>query len=103
MADAARDAQLLHQPQEPAHRPGRFDAHDDRRRQAGVELPDRLALVLQRAARPISPVSRSNIAIVCWLACKSHPIIRISASFDPSAVRVDTAQSTRAVARPTSL
>src|SRR5262249_59297546 len=35
----------------------------------------------------ISPVSQSSIAITCWLACKSHPIIRISASFDPSAVR----------------
>jgi hypothetical protein len=29
-------------------------------------------------------------------------IIRISASFDPSAVRMDTTQSARAVARPTS-
>jgi hypothetical protein len=30
-------------------------------------------------------------------------MMRISASFDPSAVRVDTAQSTRAVVRSTSL
>jgi hypothetical protein len=28
----------------------------------------------------------SNIATVCWRACKSHPIIRISASFGPSTV-----------------
>src|SRR6516225_9812186 len=41
--------------------------------------------------------------MVCLAVCKSQPIIRISASFDPSAVWVDTAQSTRAVARPTSL
>jgi hypothetical protein len=32
-------------------------------------------------------VSRSSIAIDCWLACKSHPISLISASFNPSAVR----------------
>jgi hypothetical protein len=31
------------------------------------------------------------IASVCWRACKSHPIILISASFGPSAVRVITA------------
>jgi hypothetical protein len=31
----------------------------------------------------------SSIAIVCWRACKSHPIIRISASFGPSTVRVN--------------
>ena len=42
-----------------------------------------------------SPVSQSNIAIVCCAACKSQPIIFISASFDPSAVRVDATQSTR--------
>src|SRR5262245_31008809 len=41
--------------------------------------------------------------MVCFAVCKSQPIIRISASFDPSAVRVDTSQSSRAVVRPTSL
>ena len=52
----------------------------------------------------ISPIRwRGPIAIVCCAACKSQPIIRISASFDPNAVRVDTAQSMRAVVRPTSL
>ena len=34
-------------------------------------------------------------AIDCWLACKSQPISLISASFNPSAVSVDAAQSTR--------
>jgi hypothetical protein len=34
-------------------------------------------------------VSLSSIANVCWRACKSHPIIRISASFGPSSVRVN--------------
>src|ERR1700686_4007756 len=51
----------------------------------------------------ISPVVVSSIANACWRACKSHPIIRISASFGPSSVRVNTAQFTRAVARPASL
>src|SRR5258708_13519882 len=37
-----------------------------------------------------APVSRSNIAIDCWLECKAHPIIFISASFDPSTVSMDT-------------
>jgi hypothetical protein len=31
----------------------------------------------------------SSIATVCWRACKSHPIICISASFGPSTVRVN--------------
>src|SRR5436189_133798 len=43
----------------------------------------------------ITPVSRSSIAIDCWAACKSQPISRISASFNPSAASVDAAQSTR--------
>src|SRR6266446_3506827 len=37
-----------------------------------------------------SPVVVSSIANVCWRACKSHPIILISASFGPSTVRVNT-------------
>jgi hypothetical protein len=51
----------------------------------------------------LRPMSSSNIARVCCAACKSQPIILISASFDPSAVRVDPTQSTQGVARPTSL
>ena len=50
-----------------------------------------------------APVVVPSIANVCWRACKSHPIILISASFGPSTVRVITEQFTRAVARPTSL
>jgi hypothetical protein len=41
--------------------------------------------------------------LLCCVAWRSQPIILISASFDTSAVKVDTTQSTRAVARPTSL
>jgi hypothetical protein len=50
-----------------------------------------------------SPDRVSSIATVCWRACKSYPIIRISASFGPSTVGVNTEHSTRAVARPASL
>src|SRR5579864_5229288 len=45
----------------------------------------------------------STIEIVCCRACKSHPIIRISASFDPSLCALDSTQFTRIVVRPTSL
>ena len=37
-----------------------------------------------------APVVVPSIANVCWRACKSHPIILISASFGPSTVRVNT-------------
>ncbi len=43
-----------------------------------------------RVSFTTSPVAVSSIANVCWRACKSHPIIRISASFDPSTVGVNT-------------
>jgi hypothetical protein len=43
-----------------------------------------------RVMATISPVVVSSIANACWRACKSHPIIRISASFGPSTVRVNT-------------
>ena len=59
-------------------------------RQAPHKTPGPPRLRASTSARLTSPVSRSSIAIVCWLACKSHPIIRISASFNPSAVSMDT-------------
>jgi hypothetical protein len=76
-----------------------------------VEFPKRLHAgmntLLAREQLPadagMSDFAVAQDAIVCCAACKSQPIVRISASFDPSAVRVDTAQSTRAVVRPTSL
>jgi hypothetical protein len=58
-------------------------------RQAGVEFPTAPAWCF-KVFPTISPAWRSNIAIVCWAACRSHPIIFISASFDPSAVSMDT-------------
>src|SRR6202040_537550 len=50
-----------------------------------------------------SPASLSNIAIVCCRACRSHPIIRISASFDPSSVRWTPHSLLGSSLRPTSL
>jgi hypothetical protein len=76
--------------------------------QRGWQSEEEIALrsAVQSIARvsfTTSPVAVSSIANVCWRACKSHPIIRISASFDPSTVGVNTEQSTRVVAGPTSL
>jgi hypothetical protein len=48
MPHATLDRQLLHQPEEPSHRARRFDPHDDRRRNGGVEFADGLPFVLQR-------------------------------------------------------
>ncbi len=58
----------------PFHRSGR------RGDMVGVEqLPPSCANVCSTT----TPVSRSSIASDCWLACKSHPISLISASFQP--------------------
>ena len=102
MTDVAGNSEVLHQRQKPPHRTSGFKADDDRSGECGVEVPHGVGLMFQRGFGNFSRVP-SSIAMDCWLACKSQPIIRISASFDPSAVRVDTAQSTRAVVRPTSL
>ena len=48
MPHATLDRQLLHQPQEPAHRTRRFDPDHDWRRNRRIKLPDRPAFVLQR-------------------------------------------------------
>jgi hypothetical protein len=48
MADSARDGQIFHERQKPSHRPGGFDADDDRALECRIEIPDRVALVLQR-------------------------------------------------------
>src|ERR1700677_2517230 len=96
------DSQLFHQVQKPLHRPSRFDAYTHRTGKRGIKLPHTVAFVRETLVHNFSR-RVSSIANVCWRACKSHPIIRISASFDPSTVGVNTEQSTRAVARPTSL
>ncbi len=46
--------------------------------------------VYQRQRALTSSVVGSSIAIVCWRACNSNPLLRISASFGPSAVRANT-------------
>jgi hypothetical protein len=45
---ATLDGQLLHQPEEPSQRARRFDPHDDRPPNRGIEVADGLAFVLQR-------------------------------------------------------
>src|SRR4030095_3777933 len=89
MSDLLRDSEFVEQLQKPSHGSRGLEPDHDRRRQRRVEVPHRVAFVWQRLLDHFS-VSRSNIAIVCWAACKSHPIIFISPSFDPSAVSMDT-------------
>jgi hypothetical protein len=48
MTDVARDLQLRHQAQKPAHRSRRFNAHDHGPRQRGIELANRVPIVFQR-------------------------------------------------------
>ena len=48
MTNVARDLQLRHQAQKPAHRSGCFNAHDHGPRQRRIELAKRVPLVLQR-------------------------------------------------------
>ena len=56
-------------------------------RKCGIKLPHGLALMFGGSSLPARRCRVSNIAIVCCRACRSHPIIHISASFDPSSVR----------------
>src|ERR1700691_4305585 len=102
MTNLTVDSQFFHQEQKPLHRSGRFDAYSHRTGKSRIKLPHAFAFVRQSLVHDF-PVAVSNIAKVCWRACKSHPIIRISASFVPSTVGVNTEQFTQTVARPTSL
>ena len=79
MADVTGDSELVHYAKKPPHRPRGLDADHDGGRQRRVKLRTVCASCFNVPSL-ISPVSRSSIAITCWLACKSHPIIRISAS-----------------------
>src|SRR6202158_5873779 len=99
--DQTFDSQLFHEVHKP-HRSRGFDAHTHRACKLGIKLPHVVASCV-RVMVTTSPVVVSSIANVCWRACKSHPIILISASFGPSTVGVNTEQSTRTVARPASL
>src|ERR1700733_4878688 len=102
MSDLTVDPQFFHQLQKPLHRSGRFDAYSHRPWKCGINS----RTLLPSCARvwfTTSPVAVSSIANVCLRACQSHPIIRISASFVPSTVGVNTEPSTRHLVRPTSV
>jgi hypothetical protein len=47
IANLAPNSEFLHQSQKPSHRSSGFNAYDDRRRQARVEVPHRRAIVRQ--------------------------------------------------------
>jgi hypothetical protein len=87
MPHPARDPQLLQHPEKPPHGFGGFDADHRRSWHRSAKTP--VSPWCARVRSTTSPVSPSNIAIVCGAECKSHPIIRISASFVPSAVGLD--------------
>ena len=102
MTDQTFDSQLFHEVHEPLHRSRGFDPHSHRAWKLGIKLPHVVAFVLQSHAHyfPRFGVQHCHYLL---RACKSHPIILISASFGPSTVRANTEQFTRAVARPASL
>src|SRR3954467_6797527 len=102
MAHAARHPELLHQSHKPAHRAGGLDAHDRRLGNGGIELPNRLAVMTQRLFDHLASIAIQHrdrllrrVQITTY-----NPHLGL---LRPERCEVDTAQSTRAVARPTSL
>jgi len=88
---------------EPLHRSRGFDPHTHRAWKLGIQTPARWLPSCFRVHAHYFPRCGLQHCHDCWRACKSHPIILISASFGPSAVRVNTEQFTRAVGEPASL
>lgn len=81
MTYAAFNPQLFHQLQKPVHPSGRFDPYQSLLAgECGIKLRHLLAIVSIFFSTS-SPVSVTNMAIVCCRVCKSTPIILISASF----------------------
>src|SRR5262245_50185726 len=103
MSDATRNVELRHQPQEPAHRPSGFNPDDHGPRQRVVERANAVAFVLERVLDNLSRLAIQHrdrlLGGVQVAAYNSHlGLLR------PECCEVwTTAQSTRAVARPTSL
>jgi hypothetical protein len=50
----AGHSEFFHQSEKPSHRPGGFNAHNDRRRQVRIEVPHGRSLVLQRSLDDLS-------------------------------------------------
>ena len=67
VTDVAGHGEFLHQPEKPSHRPGRFNAHDNRRRQVRVEVPNGRPLMGQRSLDdlPSHDPTSQPIAGVC--------------------------------------
>jgi len=100
--DMAFDFQFLQQVQKPLHRADSFDAHQHRVRQLRIKFPHLVAFVKQSLIHDFSGCGVKHrqrlLTRMQVTSYNSH-----SASFVPSAVRVNAKQSTRLVARPTSL
>src|SRR6516162_8943970 len=88
MPDSAFDSQLLHQVQKPLHRTSSFDAHKHWAQKLRIKLPHLVAFVHQRSIHDFSGFGVEHrqrlLASVQITSYNSH-----SASFDPSAVRVN--------------
>src|SRR6202171_6340705 len=89
MADLTFDSQLSRQVQKPVHRPGRFNAHAHRARKFGIKLPHAVTFVEQSCIHDLPGGGIQHrqglLASVQIASYNSH-----SASFGPSAVRVNT-------------
>src|SRR5271170_1024164 len=96
------DPEFFHEVQEPLHRSGSFDPHSHRPRKLGIELPHGLALVPQSCSLDLSRCRVQHrqrlLATVQITSYNSHLGLLRSEH-----CRVNTEQSTRAVARPASL
>src|ERR1700688_2387961 len=89
MADLTFDSQLSRQVQKPVHRSGRFQAHAHRARKFRIKLPHAVTFVEQSCIHDLPGGGIQHrqrlLASVQIASYNSH-----SASFGPSAVRVNT-------------
>src|SRR5216684_181725 len=89
MADLTFDSQLSRQVQKPVHRSGRFHAHAHWAWKLGIKLPHAIAFVQQSCIHDLPGGGIQHrqrlLASVQIASYNSH-----SASFGPSAVRVNT-------------
>src|SRR5215468_11296166 len=89
MTDSAFNSQFVHQVQKPIHRSGGFDAYQHRAWKPGIKLPHVAAFVHQLSTYYLAGCGVQHrqrlLASVQITSYNSH-----SASFGPSAVRVNT-------------
>src|ERR1700722_16032483 len=96
------DPEFFHEVQEPLHRSSGFDSHSHRSGKLGIELPHDLALVPQSRSPHFSRrgIQHSQRLLATVQITSYNPHLGLLRS---ERCRVNTEQSTRAVARPASL